>query len=196
MKTGNKIMIILFICYCYMFNVIAQVPIEYDTISVSTDQTQRVVIKHHYFEVHDFFNIFDSRRIEEDEYGFDTSEAVADFRLERVFPFLIIGIVLSVLSILAIKYGKRQYPAKDNLLKNSADYIQKYRYTGLIRGRKKPILKFFVKDNKMGLVDVAHYCVFLPAKYDVLEWREKNKYLNATIGNRTFIIDINGNELK
>ena len=154
------------------------------------------------FEVSDpLLNIFDTKRACKREVftaaDSDTIDCTIEvFRIETVLPYLILGVVLSMLSILAIKYGKRQYPAKDNLLKNSADYIQKYRYTGLIRGRKKPVLKFFIKDNKMGLMDVAHYCVFLTAQYDVLEWREKNKYLNATTGNRTFIIDINGNELK
>ena len=48
----------------------------------------------------------------------------------------------------------------------------------------------------MGLLDVAHYCVFLSAQYDRLEWREKDKYLNARTGDREFIIDIYGKELK
>lgn len=109
---------------------------------------------------------------------------------------LIVSCFLPVLFGIILYYGRREFPEKNNLLRNSADYVQKYRYTGFIRGRKTPILKFYVKDNKMGLLDVAHYCVFLNAQYDKLEWREKNKFLNAKLGNRTFIIDIYGKELK
>ena len=109
---------------------------------------------------------------------------------------LIVSCFLPVLFGIILHYGRREFPEKNNLLRNSADYVQKYRYTGLIRGRKTPILKFYIKDNMMGLLDVAHYNVFLKAQYDKLEWREKNKYLNAIIGKREFIIDIYGNQLK
>lgn len=143
----------------------------------------------------DFLKLYDCY-----SYSNSSREIALDFVLSEFKEINLIGIIvyliLSLLFFFFSKLSKRSLPAKENLLKNSADYIQKYQYTGLIRGKKKPILKFFVKDNKMGLMDVAHYCVFLPAQFDVLEWREKNKYLNATIGNRTFIIDINGKELK
>ena len=109
---------------------------------------------------------------------------------------IIITCLISFISIIVIIYGSRKYPQKSNRLSNYADYVQKYRYSGFIRGRKNPILKFYVKDNRMGLLDVAHYSVFLSAQYDRLEWREENKYLNATSGNRTYIIDIYGKELK
>lgn len=116
---------------------------------------------------------------------------ISFYRYEYFKVPIVLFFVLLLISVLIIVLYKRAFPNKSTNLRSLADYIQKYRYTGLIRGRKKPILKFFVKDSKMGLMDVAHYCVFLPAQYDVLEWREKNKYLNATIGNRTFIIDVN-----
>ena len=121
---------------------------------------------------------------------------ISYYRYNYFIVPIVIFFILLLISVLIIVLYKRVFPNKNTNPRSLADYIQKYQYTGLIRGRKKPILKFFVKDNKMGLMDVAHYCVFLPAQYDVLEWREKNKYLNATVGNRTFIIDINGNELK
>lgn len=130
---------------------------------------------------------------EKESYAIDA--AYYDFILQ-VRPWIFICAILTIILSFGIRFSKRKYPAKDNLLKNSADYIQQYSYSGFIKGRKKPVLKFFVRNNKMGLMDVAHYCVFLPAQYDMLEWREKNKYLNATVGNQTFIIDIKGTKLK
>lgn len=154
-----------------------------------------------YVDVSDPLEIFQSEwrssQIGEELDSSEHFDAVQDFRRENVGPFIILGIVLSLMLVWGIKFSKRKYPPKNSHLKDVADYIQKYSYSGFFDGRKKPILKFFVKDNMMGLMDVAHYCVYLPAKYDELEWwREKNKYLNATVGNRTFIIDINGKELK
>lgn len=117
-----------------------------------------------------------------------------DKYINNIILFIIICGLFSLLSILIIVFGKRKFPPKNNHLSDLADYIQKYQLTS-IPGRK-PVLKFYVKDNLMGLLDVAHYCVFLPAQYDKLEWKKKNKYLNATIGNRTFIIDIYGREVR
>ncbi len=109
---------------------------------------------------------------------------------------LIKSCILSVLFGIFLYYGRRRFPEKNNQLRKLADYVQRYRYTGLSEGRNTPVLIFYVKDNKMGLLDVAHYCVFLTAQYDKLEWRETNKYLNAIIGKRKFMIDIYGKELK
>lgn len=146
--------------------------------------------------VHDAFLGIYSRNSYDDE-----TESKARFYAENNYKEdVTIGLVVfgmfSLISLLVIIFGRRKYPAKNNQLRYLADYVQKYRYTGFMQGRKTPILKFYVKDNKMGLLDVAHYCVFLPAQYDKLEWREKNKFLNATLGNKLFIVDIYGKELK
>ena len=87
-------------------------------------------------------------------------------------------------------------PKKATPLHEVADYCQKYSYWGIFGRRKTPKYIFFVKDNLFGILDVAHYSVFLPARYDFLSWREKNKYLNAVINGRNCIIDIYGKELK
>lgn len=98
----------------------------------------------------------------------------------------------------AISYGlNKKFPSKKTApLREVADYIQNYWYTGLFRYQKTPKLKFFVKQGKFGLMDVANYTPFLPAKYDFLAWREKNKYLIAKQNDREFIMDIYGKELK
>lgn len=107
--------------------------------------------------------------------------------------------ILLVFFLLLLQYlfcGYIPLSKKNVELKVVADYVQKYSYWGIFRKRKTPKFILFIKDNKFGILDVAHYKVYLPAQYDYLEWREKKKYLNATLNDRKFIIDINGNELK
>lgn len=107
--------------------------------------------------------------------------------------------ILLVFFLLFLQYlfcGYIPLSKKNVELKVVADYVQKYSYWGIFRKRKTPKFILFIKDNKFGILDVAHYKVYLPAQYDYLEWREKKKYLNATLNGRKFIIDINGNELK
>lgn len=106
-----------------------------------------------------------------------------------------IGLVLFVIMHFII-CGYSNRPKGTKKLREVADYCQRYSYWGIFRNRKTPKFVFFVKDNKFGLLDVAHYSVFLPANYDSLEWREKKKYLNAVITGRNYIIDIYGRELK
>lgn len=125
-------------------------------------------------------------------------ESLRSYRENVSFVFLgtlATGIVLFVIMhFLVCGYPKR--PKDTKPLREVADYCQKYSYWGIFRKRKTPKFVFFVKDGKFGILDVAHYAVFLQAKYDFLSWREKNKYLNAVIAGRHCIIDIFGRELK
>ena len=103
-------------------------------------------------------------------------------------------VLFLIMHFIICGYPKR--PKDTKPLHEVADYCQKYSYWGIFRRRKTPKYVFFVKDNLFGILDVAHYSVFLPARYDFLSWREKNKYLNAVINGRNVIIDIYGKELK
>ena len=131
--------------------------------------------------------------------GADEKEAQNDAH-SSYQTYVLVGVLISaaiaLIAFLLMKLVRRQSPPKNNPLSKVADYVQKYSYSGFLKGRKSPVLKFYVKDNKMGLLDVAHYCVFLNAQYDQLSWREKNKYLNAKDGGRSLIIDVHGKELK
>lgn len=103
-------------------------------------------------------------------------------------------VLFLIMHFIICGYPKR--PKDTKPLHEVADYCQKYSYWGIFRRRKTPKYVFFVKDNLFGILDVAHYSVFLPARYDFLSWREKNKYLNVVINGRNCIIDIYGKELK
>lgn len=112
---------------------------------------------------------------------------------------LFLGGGIAFLFFLLLKFiicGFNRYTKKTKPLRLYADYVQKYSYWGIFRRKKTPKFVLFVKDNMFGILDVAHYEVYLPAQYDYLEWREKKKYLNATLDGRNLIIDIDGNKLK
>lgn len=116
---------------------------------------------------------------------------------EGCLPGIIDFGCISILAGIICSIVFRPYPSSSTKsIRTYADYIQKYTYTGIFSSRSKPMFRFYVKDNKFGLMDVSHYKVHLNAEYDLLSWREKGKYLTAHQGNRVFIIDINGKELK
>lgn len=119
------------------------------------------------------------------------------FFFHHILESAIVSGVLSVLTGIICFMVFRPYPSSSTKnISIYADYIQKYTYTGIFSSRSKPMFRFYVKDNKFGIMDVSHYRVHLNADYDLLSWREKGKFLTAHQGNREFIIDINGKELK
>lgn len=80
----------------------------------------------------------------------------------------------------------------DVSLQNIADYIQKYTLRGF---SKIPLYVFFFKNNKMGVLDVQSQRVVIPAEYDMLTWKTKDKILQAKIHGSAFLIDINNKKL-
>lgn len=117
-------------------------------------------------------------------------------RLVPRFMSFVCGAIALFLIMHFVICGYPKRPKVTKPLSEVADYCQKYSYWGIFRRRKTPKFVFFIKDGQFGILDVAHYSVFLPARYDFLSWREKNKYLNAVINGRNVIIDIYGKELK
>lgn len=132
-----------------------------------------------------------------DLYGMTTGNSVGSYR-ECLFVLLswLVSCLFGLYIATKIFCNYAKYPKKTTPLNEVADYCQKYSYWGIFRRRKTPKYVFFVKDDLFGILDVAHYSVLLPARYDFLFWREKNKYLNAVINGRNCIIDIYGKELK
>lgn len=140
--------------------------------------------------------VFEPRGVECSK-DYSAAKSLDSYKHERKDLFLAGGIVF--LFFLLLKFiicGFNRYTKKTKPLRLYADYVQKYSYWGIFRRKKTPKFVLFVKDNMFGILDVAHYKVFLPAQYDYLEWLEKKKYLNATLDGRNLIIDIHGNELK
>lgn len=161
-----------------------------------------------WYKSHDYYDNLDSDgNVQwEDKYegeidnpiSYTTENALCHYRNNIIFGDIWCIIILFFLfmfrNYIICGYPKR--PKDIKLLSFYADYVQKYCYWGIFRKKKTPKFVLFVKDNMFGILDVAHYKVYLPAQYDYLEWREQKKFLNATLNDRNFIIDIHGNELK
>lgn len=183
--------------YLYSYNHYYDEKISED-IDTEYDEQNDIYIEKHYFsaDYYDFFHTIngDSWRIE------SKAEAIqyAKNNYKRdCIPLIICFGVLAIISIIICFIVYRPYPSSTTKsIRTYADYIQKYTYTGIFSSRSKPMFRFYVKDHKFGLMDVSHYKVYLNAEYDLLSWREKGKFLTAHQGNRVFIIDINGKELK
>ena len=160
--------------------------------------------KYYHYEPSDEYEcIIQSNSFQSGSYGdrYNTKaeafkEATSSYYERAMVSLYIVGAFMLIAG--AISYGlNKKFPSKKTApLREVADYIQNYWYTGLFRYQKTPKLKFFVKQGKFGLMDVANYTPFLPAKYDFLAWREKEEYLIAKQNDREFIIDIYGKELK
>ncbi len=68
------------------------------------------------------------------------------------------------------------FPKPENRLpRDVADKIEPYKWRGF--GESK--YKFFQKDGKLGIVDIARFYVVVPAKYDLILWREQDKTIDV-----------------
>jgi hypothetical protein len=126
------------------------------------------------------------------EEAFNHALDIYNIRVRDICIILSIGIFWSAVFIYL--FNKPKPHGKQ--LRELADYIQSYRYHGILHGKRHPLYKFFIKDNKFGLMNVSLYKEQIPAKYTKLSWKEKDKYLIALDNNEEYIIDINGQRVK
>lgn len=99
----------------------------------------------------------------------------------QVFSWpLIIGIIDVFILIVIINWYK-----KGPRLSQVADYVQ-----------QREILTIVVKNDKMGVLTMNTYQIFVPIIYDKLSWEQKGKLLRAELNGESFLIDIHNNRLK
>lgn len=116
--------------------------------------------------------------------------------LYYAFPLYYFAIILIVYLSISIPFilscidigAKKATP-----LAELADYVQPYTVGGTSRN---PKYTFFVKNDKMGLLNVTAHNIAIPAQYDSLFWREKGKILSVRSGAEQFEIDLLENRLK
>lgn len=158
------------------------------------DNDEKIPFTEYNSDIHDYLHL-----VSLGDYSRDRNvsiENAKEYFSRRCNELILIFGIFSVPAFILCFITYRPYPSKSTKkLTQVADYIQKYTYTGIFSRRNKPMYRFYIKSKKFGVVDVAHYKVHINAIYDYLEWREKNKYLNAILNGRKFIIDINGKEL-
>lgn len=111
--------------------------------------------------------------------------AVKEFRLIIVFTMIIPSLILFYLTLIWTR--KTRFPKQKNkLIRDYADYIQKYQWFGFT----PPMYVFFIKDNNFGIMDVSKYDILIPAQYDYMAWREPYKTVDVSINGEETTIDI------
>lgn len=111
--------------------------------------------------------------------------AVKEFRLIIVFTMIIPSLLLFYLTF--IWTLRTRFPKQKNkLIRDYADYIQKYQWHGFIL----PVYVFYIKDNKFGIIDASKYDILIPSQYDYMAWREPNKTVDVNINGEETTIDI------
>lgn len=128
--------------------------------------------------------------------GWDYNRAAAlrEFQSKMSFgPIAMFSVGIALFSFIFFYTRRSLKRRKTATLKSQADYIQHYTYSGFFTGK---LYRFIVKDGKFGLVDCKRYKVCIPPQYDLLEWRDKNKLLYASLRGQKYIIDISNNVMK
>ena len=96
---------------------------------------------------------------------------VSKFRLKVLLIFILPALTIIVFTLLwAIKIT----PKKENksiLPRDLANKIEDYTWNGFISHK---YLRF-IKDDKYGILDAVSRTVIIPASFELIEWREKNK---------------------
>lgn len=88
--------------------------------------------------------------------------------------------IIAVLGLpLAVFCAKKRI--KSYLMEN-VDFIQ------ASKGR----YKFFMKNDKMGLIDEDRYRITIPATYDILQWNKVGKFVNASNEEGQYVFSVKG----
>lgn len=110
--------------------------------------------------------------------------------------FLGIALILAAIIVLFACYYFLKFatPFKKKALSDITDFVEKFDVRG---SKERPADKYaiFVKDGKCGVLNVRRYKISVKAQYTSLTWRDKDKYLLATLDDETFIIDVNGKKI-
>ena len=125
-------------------------------------------------------------------YDMITNDYDDDQYFGAVCAFIFMSSVFLIGLYMFIANKRKISKLNDVSLQDIADYIQKYT---LLAFSKESQYVFFVKNNKMGILDVQSQHVVIPAEYDMLTWKTKNNILQAKIHGSAFLIDINNKKL-
>ena len=120
-------------------------------------------------------------------------------RLGKDFYIQIIGAVLVGLTlfIIGVIINRKQLPTKKEKesFNSLYDKIEPYYYLGIRHSRKRKLYKMFLKEERMGLLDVSNYKLAIEPHYSSMKWKKKQSILTVTLNCDTFDIDTNGEYL-
>lgn len=105
-------------------------------------------------------------------------------------------------------YNKRGIPSInsrtkrwENLLKTEIDFLQTYDIDHPYRAKNTLNVfdfdkyRFYVKNNKFGLIDFMKFDIQIRAIYDELTWHKKGSVLKAVLNGESMLVDINGKQI-
>ncbi len=108
---------------------------------------------------------------------------------------IIVSIVVGLgFLIVGFYYTLRLMPNKQEkeFFSKAYDKIEPYYYIGIKHSRNKRLYKIFVKDYKMGLMDVTNYKIAIKPHYQMMEWANKQSVLKVKLNGDSFKINIKG----
>ena len=103
-------------------------------------------------------------------------------------------IVGFLLFFIGVCFCRKQLPTKQekDMFLLMCDKVEPYYYTGIRHSRNRKLYKIFVKDNKMGVLDVCNYKIAIPPYYSFIKWKKKQSSLTVSLNNDTFDINVKG----
>lgn len=101
------------------------------------------------------------------------------------------------LFVICVYFSRKQLPTKQekDIFLLICDKVEPYYYTGIRHSRNRQLYKIFVKDNKMGVLDVCNYKIAIPPYYSFIKWKKKQSSLMVSLNNDTFDINVKGDFL-
>lgn len=104
------------------------------------------------------------------------------------------SIVGFLLLFIGVYFCRKQMPTKQekDMFLLICDKVEPYYYTGIRHSRKRKMYKIFVKDNKMGVLDVCNYKIAIPPHYSFIKWKKRQSSLTVSLNNDTFDINVKG----
>lgn len=103
--------------------------------------------------------------------------AVSLFRTHTLFFFILPALVIIILSTIWIVKITPKSGNKLTLPRDYADKIESYTWNGF------SLHKYirFIKDEKYGILDAANRSITVPATFELIKWREKNKSYDGVL---------------
>ena len=97
--------------------------------------------------------------------------AISKFRTCALFVFILPALILIILSVIWIVKITPKSDKKTVLPRDFANKVENYTWDGFTFHKYIR----FIKNDKYGILDAANRSITVPATFELIEWREKNK---------------------
>jgi hypothetical protein len=111
-------------------------------------------------------------------YNVVKQKVVMKFRIYVLLIFILPALVIIAFTSLWIIKITPKKENKSILPRDFADKMENYTWNGFSTHK---YLRFITNDNKYGILDAVSRSVVIPASFDSIEWREKNKSYDGVV---------------